>query len=116
MRGLTLTELLIAASIAFLVIAGIGVIDISRIRTEVELRQRSGLSSEEGRAALAGVQLQKHLEDADRLNLISGGSPASLQIRTPEMTTDVPPNCICTDVTSRLPPPPCCFDIAADYR
>ena len=130
MNGMTLIEVIVAAALALVVVLGIGTMDVGRLRMEDELRNRSGLLSEQSKAALASLSLTKALERADRINIrntgIAGNAPfiaadqADIQIRTFEPDTNctvvgagcpvICPNCVA------VPQPPCCFDIPGNYR
>ena len=80
-RGFTLMEIIIASMLAGVVILGIGSIDVTRVRMEEEIRRRSAWASpSQLEAALAALHITKHLEHADRLNLVG---PNSVQIRMP---------------------------------
>jgi len=122
-RGVTLVEVLLASAITFVIVMGIGSLDIMRFRIEQDLRQRSGLLSPEQReAAIAALFLSKQIERADRsviredgipgAPMPSASGPGKLQLRTPELDTDAGPCTGCSGST----PSPCCLDIAANYR
>lgn len=121
-RGLTLTEVLIASTLALVVVIGIGSVDVARVRIDQAIREEVGLSTPERlRAALAALQVAKQLEGADRAVLATlGGVNYYYQFRIPELDTDCPTvtaSCpvVCTGCTGPTPSP-CCFDIATNYR
>lgn len=113
-HGMTLTEVLVASTLALLVVIGIGRVDMTRFYIGEEIRQRSaaaGVGQQE--AALAALHLSKFLERADRVNLINTGQPgvhpfsgpldeANIQLRIPQCPT--------------APPDAACFADAANYR
>jgi hypothetical protein len=103
-QGLTLTEILVASALSLMVIFGITTMDTTRTRIYELLRVRSGAVSEEGAAALAMLSLQKHLEVADRVYVLSAADPGNIQIR-------VPFGCAGAAV-----PAPACFDVATSYQ
>ncbi|MBI3322040.1 MAG: hypothetical protein HYZ91_07230 [Candidatus Omnitrophica bacterium] len=76
-RGLTLTEVMIASTLAVVVIVIIGVLDMTRFRMQEDLRRHSPVGSEQGQAALAAFTLGKNLERADRINILSTGIAAA---------------------------------------
>src|SRR3989338_6369036 len=95
-QGVTLTEVLVASALAFLVMVGIGRLDVSHFLIADSIRQRSaqaGLGEQE--AALAAIHLSRHLKTADRISLLNSGLPgvqplpngadglANVQLRTP---------------------------------
>ena len=81
-RGLTLTEVLVAATLGVVVIMGIGLVDVGRFRMGEDLRQRTGISAGQGDVALAAMHLTKNLERADRINLTAA---SGIQIRVPSL-------------------------------
>ena len=136
-RGLTLAELLVASTLALVVIAGLGTIDVARLRMYDDLTRRSGLLSDQIHAAMAAQQLNRDLKRADRILVINTGlgaralpdettlpavepftSPpgadrATLQLRIPRSTTD---SASCAGCAGAGAPPACCLDIAANYQ
>ena len=110
-RGLTLAELLIASTLAFVVVMGITSIDVSRVRVEQDLRQRAAAGySEEMRAALAATRFAKSFEEADRIVLYdsgftgvcpnpSGPRKAKIQVRYVTCPT-TPPDATCLNTAS----------------
>lgn len=74
-RGLTLIEILIAATIAFIVMLAIGQIDVSRVRLGEEARRRANAGMD---ATLAIAHMGRLLQEADRVNLVG---PDSIQFR-----------------------------------
>ena len=108
-RGVTLTEMLIAAALATIVVLSLTEFDVARFRMGEEIRRHSGtLTPEHGRAAFTVIHLAKRLERADRLDLQPDGPNQVLNIRTPNFTT---PGC-----AGVLIPPASCLDLAANYR
>ena len=108
--GLTLTELLLATAVSFVIMAAVFLVDVSRTRMHKELRESTVVLTEQGRAALSGVlQLTKFLERADRIVLVNG---ANAQFRTFQGGTDAGACVGCAGT----PPPSCCFDIGGNYR
>ncbi len=101
--GMTLTEVLVATTLAMVVLFGIVATDVARFRMGEDIRKRSSvISPERGNAALAVIHLAKHLERADRLDL--GATVAGLyQFRSPSPIG-------CTQATL-----PGCLDAAANY-
>lgn len=73
--GFTLTEILVAASLAVVVILAIGQVDVSRVRLSEELRRRANTR---GEAALAQADMARSLQSADRIYVVS---PTSVQFR-----------------------------------
>jgi len=115
-RGVTLMEVVVASTLAVLVVIGIGQVDTARVGIEQQIRQRAAtlfnLGSHE-EAALVVLHFTKHLEAADRIYLINTGQPgvrpfsgspgaANVQLRIPQCPTP--------------PADPACFDTAANYR
>jgi len=81
--GMTLTEVLIATTLAMVVLFGILTADVARFRMGEDIRKHSSvMSPERGNAALAVIHLAKHLERADRLDL-GNTVPGLYQIRWP---------------------------------
>ena len=74
-RGITLVEIMVAATLMFLVILAIGQVDVSRVRLSEEARKRGGSETD---AAMALAHMGRFLQEADRVNLIG---PTSLQFR-----------------------------------
>ncbi len=105
-RGITLTEILLAAGIALVIIAGIIVTDITRFRIEQEVNKRAGTTAPgEQQAALATIHFANELAPADRVVLVSS---SSLLVRRPHMSTDPCKNPVA--------PPPTCLDNPANYQ
>ncbi len=101
--GMTLTEILIASTVAMVVLFGIVTTDVARFRVGEDLRRRSGVMSlERGNAALAVIHLTKHLERADRIDL-GNAVPGLYQLRTP------------AGCAGGAPPPASCFDDPTKY-
>jgi hypothetical protein len=98
--GLTLTELLLAASVAVVVALGIGTLEGNRTRMAEEILSRTGVRSEEGQAALATVRLAESIATADRFSFDGGNR-----------LFRIPRNCI-----GGAPPAPGCFDDPASYE
>jgi hypothetical protein len=88
-RGFTLTELLLAAGLAGLVVLAAETVFGTAVRLQVELRERnrgSGPGSQEASAGYAVLHLAKHLELADRL--VRNGAD-SVQMRIPPFSADL---------------------------
>ena len=118
-RGMTLSEVMIASVVAFVVVIGIGAVDVTRFRIEEDIRQRAALvSPEHEEAARATILITKGFERADRINRLGA---SSIQVRIPESDFDCPvaptADCtaVCTGCTGALPPS-CCLEIAKNYR
>jgi hypothetical protein len=71
--GMTLIELLIASSLAVLVMVGIGNLDVARTRMAEVLKERSGIGTGQGQAALGSIQFARAVQGADRLNILATG-------------------------------------------
>lgn len=89
---MTLTELLIASTIAMVVVFGITTTDVMRVRVQEDLRRRVGavVGPSQTQAAIVPIALSHQLEAADRVVLVNPtGTPPSastLQIRIPQAT------------------------------
>jgi len=107
--------MLVASTLSVVVILAIGQVDVTRILLAQQVRRSTSLQAQAG---LAMADLTKRLMQADRVNLIN---PPNIQFRIPEPDTDCPrvdlPSCpvVCEGCTGTVPPP-CCFDIPANYR
>ena len=101
-NGFTLTELLVAMTLAALVAIGIGTVEGSRAKIEQEILQRSGLLSGQADVALAAARIAERLTAADRFNIDNGAG--LYQFR-------VPVGCAGAAI-----PPPSCFDDPANYQ
>ncbi len=112
-QGLTLAEVLVASTIAVVVIIGIGSVDATRARITEDFHRRASLGSEQVSVALATLQLAKSLERADRINVIG---PDNIQVREFVSGTN------CTDGSGNSCPvdlsalPGCCLLEASNYR
>ncbi len=133
--GLTLVEVMLASTLAVLVVIGIGQVDVTRVRMDEEIRKRSGVTSPNRlQASIAALQIAQHLERTDRLVLCQDGTSTApvgvaapctatanqfntdLFFRTPIAGTSAATNQgSCTTCQSSLPDA-CCFDIGANYR
>ena len=110
-QGLTLMELMVASTIAMVVAFGVWTMDVGRFRMNEELRERSGVATYQGQAALtAAMKLAKSLESADRINVVST-NPGDVKIRLFAPVADCGIGCI-----GGGNPDPCCFDNPANYR
>ena len=101
---MTLTEVLVASTVAVVVIIAITRFDVNRMRLEKELRERSGLFSEQHRLILAINQITIAIQQADRVTVLGILGHNTLQVR-------IPVGC-----SGATPPDPSCFDNAADYQ
>ena len=99
-RGLTLAELLIASTLAMVVMLGIMTMESGRSRMEGELHERSGLTSTQGEAGRATVVMANFLANSDRVKIVS---PSHIELRAPI-------GCWGAGV-----PAPGCFDNPANY-
>lgn len=122
---MTLTEIMIASTLAVLVVIGIGQVDVTRVRLAEDIRQRSGVTSPNRLlASIAALQIAQHLERADRLLLSQDGISAGqldtdVFFRVPIVGTPQAVDqgsCTLCQGSATTPPNPCCFDIAANYR
>ncbi len=111
-RGLTLTEILIATSIAFVVVIGFAQMDVSQMRIREQLRAQGVLQVEQVRAGLAALRLAKDIEKADRVVIRTGGPSGDIHLRFFEPDTNAGP-CVCAGAAV---PPACCFDIVGNYQ
>lgn len=86
-RGVTLTELLVAAAASLIVILAVTTTDTGRVRIDQDIRRHSGvIRFNHGLAALAAWRIAKGIENADRAVLVSpdaSGVSAILQVRIP---------------------------------
>jgi len=98
-------ELVAASALAIIVIVGLGQIDVARIYL-VERTKSATLAQSEADFAL--LYMITKLEQADRIDRVSSDN---IRFRVPKPTTD---QGSCTGCAA-VPPPPCCFDIAANY-
>ncbi len=67
-QGLTLTELLVASSIALVIILALGQVDVTRVRMTQDLGQNAVPQSE---AAFAIAHMTRALAQADRIELVA---------------------------------------------
>ena len=114
-RGVTLMEVLVASTLAVLVVIGIGRMDVGRVQIVEDLRQRSvasGIGYRE-ETALALFHLSKHLEQADRINLVNTGIPAAIPFTGPPGVANLQ---VRIPVCPTSPPTPACYDVATSYR
>ena len=104
-RGMTLIELLIAGVIALIVLIGVIVMDVGRLRLRTVLLETSKQTGEEQQVGMAAVLLGKDIERADRVNILNtgvGGGGGDVQIR-------IPVDCVGAAAT------PACFDNQNSY-
>jgi len=107
--GVTITELLVASTIAAVIALGLSTIESHRAQMQQALRRQAGLLSSKDEAAQAVLFLTRAIEQADRINIIN---PGTVQLRSfrPTVDTLVPP-CACTTGSMDS----CCFNIAGNY-
>ena len=124
-RGVTLAEVMIAATLGLLVMFGVTAINLGRINMQIDLRGRGQQVGDEIQPATALLQLINHLERADRINLISTGQPgvqpfsgpADVQLRLFESGNNASPSCPAPSCTTPgAAPAACCFLIGANFR
>jgi hypothetical protein len=115
---MTLTEVLIASSLAVMVVVGLVNFDTTSFRIQQELRDRARLGSTEPLVGLAGRHIARALQQADQLFIRNTGlsdGQGDLQVRLPTMTRDTPPSCTGC-IGAGAVPPACCFNDPANYR
>ena len=100
-RGVTLTELLVASTLAAVVAIGISTLEGGRVKMEQEILGRAGLSSDQNWVALATVGMAQRITQADRFVIDNG--TGVFQFR-------VPVGCMAGG-----PPATACFDNPANY-
>ena len=79
-RGVTLTEVLVATTIAVIVVVGFTLTDLGRSRIEQDLRKRAGPRIAQIKPTLALQHLAQRLEQADRLIIVNSGTPGGFGI------------------------------------
>lgn len=77
-RGFTLTEILISGVIAGVLVLALTQTDMTRVRIQQDLRQQEGAAAQQQQAMVAALHISKHLEAADRMNVLS---PSNIQLR-----------------------------------
>ena len=113
-RGMTLTEVLVASTVAALVAIGITAVEVSRARNQAELRRRSGVLTDVAQTGLAAsILFARNLENADRVIIRANADPADLWLRTVAPTVNCGSGCINPPSGA---PVPCCYDQSANYR
>ncbi len=83
--GFTLAELLISSLLMSVVAIGIYSIDVSRLRIQNDLRRAAGATSDELLTELAVMDIQKSLEQADRVVMLDTNADGTwdvIQVRT----------------------------------
>lgn len=107
--GVTITELLVASTIAAVIALGLSTIEGNRAQMQQALRRQAGLTSSKDEVAQAVLFLTRAMGQADRINIVN---PSTLQVRSfrPTIDTLVPP---CTCTTGSIDS--CCFNIAGNY-
>ena len=113
--GFTLMELLVTTIVAMVVAVGITTVDVGRVRMHNELMTRSQQDTEEQQVGLAALLLAKDIQLADRVNILNTGVPGNMPYAPPPGDGDIqiriPVGCMAV-----APPPPTCFDVAANYE
>lgn len=112
-RGFTLTELMIATTISVFVIMGIVRVDAGRAGMANKVRLATGLVDGQGDAARAMMEIGKIIEQADRINVVSFGPLADIQVR--QLRRDPVFNCG-TGCFPAAVPDPCCFDQPFNFK
>lgn len=113
LRGFTLTEVMLASTLAVVVMIGVGALEVVRSQLSQDIRQRVGVAEPQRVQAALGapVRITRSLQQADRVILTSD----TIQLRTYLPTTDcptIPGSC----TTPGRAPALCCFDLQANYR
>lgn len=77
-RALTLTEVLVATALAVIVVVGISITDVTRVRIENDLRSRAVPRIAQIAPALAITHIAKQMAQADRVVILDSGIPGGL--------------------------------------